>query len=853
MRCRIVVIGGLLIASAGWTQGYRLERDRVSVTSDQLQAWKFPQGSLSFGSEGVRPHLVRSKLNAALDAGTFVRSDGSAGGVRNAGTSAAQAAQIIDGQEDTFWEPDLTAPLKDWWVEIDLGRAVWAKKIVVKFAGEGEGDPFLQFRVLTSNGQPAFSQSKALNYLVVGRSEGLNQTQRVFEFDLEPTVETEPGLTGDVIQFVQIVATASSLGQAEEISPARWDSLSAADRGEVLYFRREASGYERQVDQAEYQGLADPARRGAVKYYRRERPRLAEVEVWTVGDNISLGALGRGGKIQGYGGLGAEVLTVDGDYNTLWSAQVGLPTNGADPATIVVQDPERNLFFDLATWYWVDRVLVVYSRSSYTRFFMPFPSYAVTLSDGTVAPDGSLVYTHLSGRRLGDQQGVVGSNVFVEDNRFALTKARYLRLDYRVIVAATWLNSDLCELQLYGSGFLPQVSLASPLIELGRNPRILSQIDWDADLPPGTRVQVRTRTGNQVEQEVRYFTKTGVEVGQAEYRKLLSFQRGDTLVATIPGSDWSNWSQFYPQPGAAITSPSPRRYALIRVELLSDDPDQGVTLRGLDLHLKEPLASQVLGEITPQQIERSGEPETFTLFLKPDFQANSLGFDQVLVELPPSAEAEVVEVALGQEDELVAGRGRVYRQNEIEVVRSGADSLWIQIPEKVQAQELLALRFSGRLYLASNAFAASVGLGGEGERVWQRVDAGEATPLVKGIGMMVQTPFEGRLLGAVEVSPNPFTPNGDGINDTVELVFPVFKVLGSKSLVLEVYGLDGTLVQRQEKAVAHAAGLQRLSWDGRDREGRLLPPGMYICRVGLRVDDERGDQPLTAKIIASVY
>jgi hypothetical protein len=801
----------------------------------------------------VLPHLVRAKVNAVLDAGAFVRSDGSAGGVRSAGTNRAQAGQIIDGREDTFWEPDPGAPLKDWWVEIDLGRAVWAKKIVVKFAGEGEGDPFLQFRVLTSNGQPAFLQSKALNYLVIGRSEGLNQTQRVFEFELKPTVETEPGFEGDVIQFVQIVATASNLGRAEEISAARWDSLSAADRGEMLYFRREASGYEREVDQAEYQGIVDADRRGAVKYYRREHPRLAEVEVWTMGDNISLGMLGRGGRILGYGSLGNEVRAVDGDYNTLLSTQVGVGTFGEDPSTMVLRDPERNLFLDLATWYWVNRVLVVYSRSGDSRFSLPFPSYAVTLSDGSVAPDGSLVYAQLGGRRLGDQQGAVGTTVFVEDNHFSITKARYLRLDYRVIIADTWLNSDLSELQLYGSGFLPQVSLTSPLIVLGQNPRILSQVNWDADLPPGTQVQVRTRTGNQVEREVRYFTKAGVEVGQAEYRKLLSFQRGDSLVASIPGSDWSNWSHFYPQPGAAITSPSPRRYALIRVDLLSDDPDQAVTLRGLDLRLEEPLANQVLGEITPQKIERSDEPETFTLFLKPDFQVNNLGFDQVLVELPPSAEAEVVEVALGQEDELVAGRGRVYRQGEIKRVRSGADSLWVQLPEKVKAQEMVALRFSGRLYLVSNAFAASVGLGEEAERVWQRVDAGEATGLVKGVGMTVRTPFDGRLLGAVEVLPNPFTPNGDGINDTVELVFPVFKVLGPKLLVLEVYGLDGTLVQRQEKALAHAAGLQRLSWDGRDRDGRLLPPGMYICRVGLRVDDQRGDQPLTAKIVASVY
>ena len=119
--------------------------------------------------------------------------------------------------------------------------------------------------------------------------------------------------------------------------------------------------------------------------------------------------------------------------------------------------------------------------------------------------------------------------------------------------------------------------------------------------------------------------------------------------------------------------------------------------------------------------------------------------------------------------------------------------------------------------------------------------------------MTVFTPFDGDLLGAVEVSPNPFTPNGDGINDVVELVFPVFKVMGSKSLVLEVYGLDGGLAQRLEKPVAHAAGFQRLVWDGRDSSGRLVPPGLYICRVGLEVDDETIAQPVVVRLVASVY
>ena len=185
---------------------------------------------------------IREQINAVLDAPNFVSGEGVQGGIRAAGTNLAEAANAIDGQEDTFWEPDVEAPPRDWWIEVDLGRLVWARKIVVKFAPEGMGDPFLQFKVLTSNGLPAFSQSKAIRFSQAGRSEGLNKTQRVFEFDLKPLQEADTDFVGDMFQFVQIVATASARGQGHEVSETRWNSLPEEERGDVLYFWREFLG-----------------------------------------------------------------------------------------------------------------------------------------------------------------------------------------------------------------------------------------------------------------------------------------------------------------------------------------------------------------------------------------------------------------------------------------------------------------------------------------------------------------------------------------------------------------------------------------------------------------------------------
>ena len=850
---RPALIGVLLLAaSALGAQGYRIVGNQVRVDAQHLPAWNFPANTLDFDAQGAKPRFVRQQINAALNARLFADKDGNSGGVRDAGSNLALAANLIDGANDTFWEPAADAPLQDWWVEIDLGRAVWVKKIVVKFAEEDVGDPFLQFNLLTSSGLTAFSQSKVLNYGRAGRSEGLNKTQRVFEFELQPTVNADEGFIGDVVRYVQIVATASDLGQAQEVSKATWDGLPDDERGDVLYFRREQSGVERLVDKAEYEALSSE-RQGTVSYFRRERPRLAEVEVWTVGDNISLEALERGGQIIGYGNLGAEVLTLDGDYTTFWSVEVGFNSLGSGDSTldVQVQDPIREIFLDLGTWYWLDRLLFVFDNLASGG---AFPNYVVNLSDGTRAPDGSLIFTTLGERGRNGVEEEDNRGLFYQENAFPLTKARFLKVDYRILQHS--IRSGVRELQVYGRGFIPRVSTVSTMIELGSRPRILSNITWDADVPAGTELHIRTRTGNELDDNIIYFDNKGKQVSKERYYgKLASFQRGDSLISQSPGEDWSNWSSFYEHSGASITSPSPRRFAMIEATLLSENPEQAVTLHNLRLNLDTPLADQILGEIAPRRVLNSGQPEIVNLYLQPTFRSGNRGFDQVLLVSSLGVEIEVVEARVGAEDELENDGGVVYALDEIEQVESGPDSLWLRLPQIVESgfADIVALRLIGSFYLASNAFTVSVGLGSGSELVWQRVDAGDVIAFAQGRDLVVQTPFDGGLVGDVEMAPNPFTPNGDGVNDRVRFSFPVFKVQGDKALVIEIYNLSGRRVGRVERLVSNVAGHQSVAWDGRDAEGELVAPGIYICRVGLEVDDESAERTMVAKLVAVAY
>ncbi|NUO78785.1 gliding motility-associated C-terminal domain-containing protein [candidate division KSB1 bacterium] len=70
------------------------------------------------------------------------------------------------------------------------------------------------------------------------------------------------------------------------------------------------------------------------------------------------------------------------------------------------------------------------------------------------------------------------------------------------------------------------------------------------------------------------------------------------------------------------------------------------------------------------------------------------------------------------------------------------------------------------------------------------------------------------------VRPNPFTPNHDGFNDAVEFNFAT---LDLDSPALRIFDVDGVAVLSEDNL---RAGL--FIWNGRDRHGRELPPGIYL-------------------------
>ena len=136
----------------------------------------------------------------------------------------------------------------------------------------------------------------------------------------------------------------------------------------------------------------------------------------------------------------------------------------------------------------------------------------------------------------------------------------------------------MSEIQLFGEGFLPEVTLESDLIRLGGSRNLVS-IEWDAQTPPGTRVEVQSRTGDTLGEILSYFRNDGTPLTKQAYDKLLSIFRGEIVSEEVAGSDWEPWSAPYKDPtGSTITSPSPREFLKLRATLYADEPDVAASL-----------------------------------------------------------------------------------------------------------------------------------------------------------------------------------------------------------------------------------------------------------------------------------
>ena len=828
--------------------GHRVSGNQVVINGrNHWQNWEFAPGTLTISPAGaVRARRIQKNTNAVFDIVDYLRFNPPASlgdkepeeivlaDAVKGGSNVADVVNLLDGDITTYWQPDPPSADRDlasqWWFVIDLGRVVFAKELVVRFVEEGMGDPFLLFEVLISDGlKPARLQnSENPAFKTVLRTLSKNKSQRVFTVDL---TNQEPTVQAAAVRFVQILVTDTDGMLGTEVAADEYETLSDETRGAIQYFKRQPDGREVPVDQDLYD-ILDEERRGSIRYFRRELPRLAELEVRNEGDELTAGILARGGVISTNAKQPLALTKfIDGDLATFNRIFYGVST--------AVADPELELVFDLGSFYWVDTFRLIYNGGL-------FPSYRMDFSDGTLAPDGSLQWTTKAS--LGSRP----SSRF-EGEAFEPIKARFGRFQW-TLNAIGARTADISELQFYGEGFQPEVSLRSDLIRLGGSRNLLS-IEWDADTPPGTQVLIQTRTGNELGEILHYFHKDGTEVTEAAYNKLLSLFKGDPVAEQVAGSDWSNWSEPYEDPaGSPITSPSPREFLTVQATLLSEDPEISPTLRSVRLNFANPVAQRLLGEIGPFEVDELGVQRPFSLYVRPEFDRRDPGFDELLVMVPSNMELNMVGLYGGRVADFDSETGPSALTG-VEVIPTSRDSLHVRF-DAIQpngSTEVLRLDFETSLFVTGAVLQAALrNSSTDGGGAWQRIDPGEAlTQVVGNTTTIVAAVEHNALLTDVAVLPEAFSPNGDGINDRTVFAFNVVRVGDDSPVAAAIYDLGGRQIRRLTQERPFSTGPYEVEWDGRDDGGRMVPPGLYLVELSVDTDIE-GAQVKDAHVLRAV-
>lgn len=402
---------------------------------------------------------------------------------------------------------------------------------------------------------------------------------------------------------------------------------------------------------------------------------------------------------------------------------------------------------------------------------------------------------------------------------------------------------EVAEFEVYGEGFVEKTVLISQILDFGQ-PINWGKIRWDADVPEGTRIEVRTRTGNTPDPILYFDENINGDIRPitlAAYEKLDPSGRLPTVYDT---DNWSFWSPPYDfaaglrdhdatadawRDGTPLLSPGPSRYIQLSFRLFSTFTT-APRIRSFALQFgNAPAAREILGEVWPMAVD-SFAPTQFTYIVRPEFSTGDTGFDRLEIRTHAQVQAVSVVKRDGTELDLDAFPPDIQ-----------ADRFVVSFPRlqgDADSFKQLEVSFVVPVLRFGTEFSGWVFDSNDPDQIKQQVRPGNATFRFSGDGLAVNTPVGGRLLVDVAVTSNPLTPNGDGLNETLEIAYKLREVTASRPVRLAIYNLAGQLVVELPPITARSGEFAH-RWDGRDDARQLVPPGTYIWRLQLEEKEER--------------
>lgn len=383
------------------------------------------------------------------------------------------------------------------------------------------------------------------------------------------------------------------------------------------------------------------------------------------------------------------------------------------------------------------------------------------------------------------------------DVAFSPVVARYVRVQVKAVDNVH--RVQISEIEVYGEGHLSSGTFTSGVTDLGAaRAKNIGRVTWRAERPKGTELS-------------------------------LAFRSGPT---STPDDRWSDWWV----PASADTSalpvlPEPRRYLQYRVTMATLNPSVTPRLISMQVEYGEFLAQtatatvarddagMALADTLPANQVPVGVAHDFLVTVQVT-TGTGAGFDRLRLLLPNRG--QVRKVWQGG-IELVAGTDYT--------VASDTTSLEIRLATRVSTSTQFQVWFTTALFDDANLFRGQLVSDDQSDNP-QELDATATGALT-----VYTTGLIARVLdwGRVEVTPNPFTPNGDGRSDTALITYELAKLGVARRVVLGLFDLSGRPVRRFE--MSQRSGQHVVEWDGRDDGGSRVSPGLYL--FSLDVDSDK--------------
>jgi len=419
----------------------------------------------------------------------------------------------------------------------------------------------------------------------------------------------------------------------------------------------------------------------------------------------------------------------------------------------------------------------------------------------------------------------------------------------------------LAAFELFGGGYVKEASYESDVIELD-DIASLGEIRWSGRQDPHAQVAIRTRAGadpqpvifweiRHEQQDIVRFLLGGGDLSMTEYQRqydrLGDFNKPENErdKATPDTEHWSFYSSPYAfgNPGVPIVSPGPQKFVQIRVDFASTTVGDAGRIDYLEFKASvPPSVFRLVGEIHPVET-KVGEETQFTYYISPTIRSVDSSFDGVEIATP-SGIVSVDSLRLAGEDQ---GEDFSWTRHD--------DGLGFSVllPRRLKSTDsgaLVEVVFTAPvLREAGTLFEGRVFDTTRPHEVRQRVVPGNAADEIEGDRLSVRTALSESLVFSPQISPNPFTPNGDGVNETANISYKLLRLTSAVPVSLEIYDLTGRLVRRLYDG-EDLVGEYSHPWDGRDDSGQLVPPGLYLYR--LVVDVQSGTET-NSGVVAVAY